>query len=99
MGAMPPYHHCVDPALDPRRALVDRKVLGAGRRGRRTACTVYASGGMAGIGYGNGQTARCRDGRRRDRGRKLVRGYESGGLLFAVHADDSVLVEATAVDR
>lgn len=62
-------HHRVDPALDPRRALVDRKVLGGGRRGCRTACTVYASAGMTGIGYGNRQIARCSNGRRQDRGR------------------------------
>ena len=86
-------------SLIPRRTLVDRKVQRGGSRGCRTACAVYAARGMAGIGYGNCQTARCRDGRRGDRGRKLVRGHESGGLLFAVQADNSILVEAIAVDR
>ena len=92
-------YHCVDPALYPRRALVDRKVLGVGRRGCRAACTVYASGGMTGIGYGNCQSARCSNGRRRDGGRKLVRGHEGGGLLFAVQVDHRVLIEGVAVDR
>jgi hypothetical protein len=96
---MPLYHYCVDPALDPRRALVDRKVQRGGGRGCRTACAVYAAGGMAGIGYGNCQAARCRDGRRRDRGGQLVRGHEGGGLVLAVYADDRVLVEAISVDR
>ena len=52
--------------------LVDRKVHGGGRFGCRTACAVYAAGGMAGIGYGNRHSGRCSDGRRWDRGRKLV---------------------------
>jgi len=92
-------HHCVDPALDPRRALVDRKVLGGGRRGSRTACPVYASGGMTGVRYGNCQSARRSNGRRRDRGRKLVRGHKGGGSLFPVQVDDRVLIEGVAVDR
>jgi hypothetical protein len=54
---------------------------------------------MAGIGYGNCHSARCSDGRRWDRGRKLVRGHESGGLVCAVPVYGRVLGEGAAVDR
>ena len=80
-------------------ALVHGKVHGIGRLARGTATAVYAARARStGVGYGNRYGGGGRDGRRWNRGRKLVSSHPGRGLFCAVPVDNSSSGKIAAVD-